>query len=216
MKKFALFLVLVLFICGVSGSSVFAKRRTSYRKSSDNAVHGFRFTDDMVKKIKNSCPIVLKNAPKKSENLEAFCSVKNLNFGEADLGPWKKFVQRAEKLFIQFRRLIYVGAVFMVLWIFVKAAYEGDMKWMHIAMLVMGVIILAFAEVLLDLATNRVSLEDVVDNGVYVDCRDKKTDDAYYKCTTGDDGAILFDSRYFLQVSGQTKSRKSKVYNGLY
>ena len=213
MKKFILFLVLVLIVTGSSVS--FSKRRT-VRRHRDSENQTFRFTDDMVKKIKNSCPIVLKNASKKNENLEPFCSVRDLNFGEADLGPWKKFVQRAEKLFLQFRRLIYIAAVFMILWIFVKASYEGDMKWMHIAMLIIGVIILAFAELLLDLATNRVSLEDVIDNGVYVDCRDKKTNDAYYKCSTGDDGAVLFDSRYFLQVTGEARSKKAKMYKGLY
>ncbi|MCR5506853.1 MAG: hypothetical protein K6F04_03330 [bacterium] len=212
MKKFILFLMLALFI---ASPSMAQRRRTTYHRSSTNT-QTFRFTDDMVKRIKTHCPNVLKNAPKKSENLEAYCSVRDLHFGEADLGPWKKFVQRAEKLFLQFRRLIYVAAVFMILWIFVKASYEGDMKWMHIAMLVIGVIILAFAEVLLALATNRVSLDDVISNGVYVDCRDKKTDDAYYKCSTNDDGAALYDSKYFLQVSGEVKSGKAKIYDGLY
>ena len=212
MKKFILFLMLALFI---ASPSMAQRRRTTYHRSSTNT-QTFRFTDDMVKRIKPHCPNVLKNAPKKSENLEAYCSVRDLHFGEADLGPWKKFVQRAEKLFLQFRRLIYVAAVFMILWIFVKASYEGDMKWMHIAMLVIGVIILAFAEVLLALATNRVSLDDVISNGVYVDCRDKKTDDAYYKCSTNDDGAALYDSKYFLQVSGEVKSGKAKIYDGLY
>ena len=213
MKKFVLFLVLVLIVTGSSVS--FSKRRT-IRRHRDTGTQTFRFTDDMVRKIKNSCPIILKNAKNKPENLEPFCSVRDLNFGEADLGPWKKFVQRAEKMFLQFRRLIYIAAVFMILWIFVKASYEGDMKWMHIAMLIIGVIILAFAELLLDLATNRVALEDVIDNGVYVDCRDKKTNDAYYRCSTGDDGAVLFDARYFLQVTGEARSKKAKRYKGLY
>lgn len=210
MKKFILFLILALFL----GNPVFATKRAVSKKSHN--VQTFRFTEDMVKRVKNNCPDVMKNAPKKSENLEAFCSVKDLHFGEADLGPWKKFVQRAEKLFLQFRRLIYIGAVFMLLWIFVKASYEGEMKWMHISMLIIGVIILAFAELLLDLATNRVTLEDVMNNGVYVDCRDKNTKDAYYKCSTDDDGAALYDSRYFLQVSGKMNNKKSKLYNGLY
>ena len=87
---------------------------------------------------------------------------------------------------------------------------------MHIAMLIIGVIILAFAELLLDLATNRVTLEDVMSNGVYVDCRDKNTKDAYYRCSTEDDGAALYDSRYFLQVSGEIRKKDSKLYNGLY
>ena len=208
MKKFILFFVLFV---GLSLPSL-AQRKHVVRRAA--ATQTFRFTEDMVKRINKSCPVMLKNASKKSESLEAFCSVKDLHFGEADLGPWKKFVQRGEKIFKQFRRLIYIGAVFMLLWIFVKAAYEGDMKWMHIAMLIIGVIILAFAEVLLDLATNRVSLEDVVNNGVYVDCRDKKTEDAYYKCSTNDDGAALYDARYFLQVSGEMKSNNK--YNGLY
>lgn len=212
MKKFILFLVLAVFL---SAPSMAQKRRIRTTRRS-SAVQTFRFTDDMVRRIKNSCPTTLKNAQKKPENLEAFCSVKDLRFGEADLGPWKKFVQRAEKLFLQFRRLIYVAAVFMILWIFVKASYEGDMKWMHIAMLIIGVIILAFAQVLLDLATNRVSLEDVVENGVFVDCRDKKTEDAYYKCNVNDDGATLYDERYFLQVSGKIKNNRTKMYDGLY
>ena len=209
MKKFILFLVLAVILSMPS----MAQRRRAVRRNS--SVQTFRFTEDMIRRIKNNCPTTLKNATRKSENLEAFCSVKNLHFGEADLGPWKKFIQRAEKLFLQFRRLIYIAAVFMILWIFVKASYEGDMKWMHIAMLVIGVIILAFAEVLLSLATNKVSLEDVIDNGVYVDCRDKKMNDAFYKCSTNDDSAALYDERYFLQVSGEIK-KKSKVYNGLY
>ncbi len=210
MKKFVLFLILTLFL----NSPVFAARRTVSKKTSN--AQTFRFTEDMVKRVQNNCPSVMKNASKKAENLEAFCSVRDLHFGEADLGPWKKFVQRAEKLFLQFRRLIYIAAVFMLLWIFVKASYEGEMKWMHIAMLIIGVIVLAFAELLLDLATNRVTLEDVMNNGVYVDCRDKNTKNAYYKCSTDDDGAALYDSRYFLQVSGEMKRKSAKSYDGLF
>ena len=210
MRKIFLF----AFISMILFSSIDVMAKRSYTKSKSS--QSFRFTEDMVNRIKKSCPDVLKNADKKSENLEAFCSVKDLNFEGADLGPWQKIVARGERLFLQFRRLIYIGAVFMLLWIFVKASYEGEMKWMHIAMLVMGVIILAFAEVLLAFATNRVSLDDVINDGVYVDCRDKKTGDAYFVCSTSDSGAALYDSRYFLQVSGEMKSRSSKKYGGLY
>lgn len=208
MKKVILFLLL----CLVLSSGAFAKtvrKRTSSGKE-------FRFTEDMVTRIQKQCPSVMSKAPKLPENLESFCSVKDVQFGESDLGPWANFVSRAEKLFLQFRRLIYIGAVFMILWIFVKASYEGDMKWMQVAMLIIGVVLISGAEVLIAFATNRVSLEDVVSNGVYVDCRDKNTKNAYFKCGVDDSAATLYDSRYFLQVSGKVNSKSTKIYKGLY
>ena len=209
MKKiFVLFLLLGVVLCG----DTFAQRRSYSRNRTNNT---FRFTDDMVAKINKSCPATVRRAQNKSEKLEAYCSVRNVEFGESDLGPWKKIVSRFEKLFKQFRRIIYTAAVFMVLWIFVKAAYEGDMKWMHIAMLVMGVVILSFAEVLLAMATNRITIEDVLNNGVYVDCRDRQMKDAYFKCSTDGKGASLYDSRYFLQITGEA-NRESYSYRGLY
>ena len=224
MKRFIIALFLFGFVFALSSVDVMAQRRSNVRRisrSNRNRVQGFQFTDDMLNKVGRSCPNTMQRANRKSENLEPFCSVRNLEFGEADLGPWKKAVHAFEKLFLQFRRFIYVGAIFMVLWIFVKAAYEGDMKWMHIAMLIIGVVVLAFAEVLLAMATNKVTVEDVVDQGIYVDCRNAPTsnnlsrrNDAYYKCNIDDNGAALYDSRYFLQVSG--KISNTKAYDGLF
>ena len=206
MKKFMLLFVLVFTLFS---SSLFAQTR-NYNSRNNT----FRFTEDMVNKINKDCPSVLKSANTKNEKLEAFCSVKDIKIGEADLGPWRKMVHAFEKLFQQFRKVIYVAAVFMLLWIFVKAAYEGDMKWMHLSMLIIGVVILAGAEVLIGLATNRITLEDVISDGVYVDCRNKRTNDAFFKCSVDDQGASLYDSRYFLQVSGEIK--ENTVYKGLF
>ena len=201
MKKFLILFLMFGFFFTMQNDAHAQKRTRTKSKTST-----FRFTDDMVRKINNSCPKVLKNASKKNESLQAFCSVKNIQIGEADLGPWYSGVKAFEKLFMQFRRVIYMAAAFMLLWIFVKAAYQGEMKWMHLAMLVIGVILLAFAEVIIDIAANRITLEDVLEQGVYVDCRKKQTNDAFYKCNVGDNDAELYDVRYFLQLTGERES----------
>lgn len=213
MKKFLILFLMFGFFFTMQNDAHAQRRKSSRAKTST-----FRFTDDMVNKINNVCPKVLKNASKKNENLQAFCSVKDIKIGEADLGPWYSGVRAFEKLFMQFRRVIYIAAAFMLLWIFVKAAYEGEMKWMHLAMLIIGVILLAFAEVIIDIAANRITLEDVLEQGVYVDCRKKRTNDAFYKCNVGDDGAELYDARYFLQLTGEKESTglAPNKYKGLF
>lgn len=213
MKKFFILFFMFGFFF-VMQSDVQAQRRSSSRTKTST----FRFTDDMVNKINSACPKVLKNASMRAERLEAFCSVKDIKIGEADLGPWYSGVKAFEKLFMQFRRVIYMAAAFMLLWIFVKAAYEGEMKWMHLSMLVIGVILLAFAEVIIDIAANRITLEDVLEQGVYVDCRKKQTKDAFYKCNVGENGAELYDVRYFLQLTGEEESTgiAPNKYKGLF
>ncbi len=209
MKKILILFFMFVFFFTMQ-NNLQAKRK-SYRKSRSSA---FRFTDDMVNKINSTCPKVLKSASKKSENLQAFCSVRDIQIGQADLGPWLKAVKAFEKLFKQFRKLLYVGAGFMLMWLFVKAAYQGEMKWMHLGMLIIGVVLLAFAEIIIALATNKITLEDVLQEGVYVDCRKKKTNDAFYKCELGEKGAELYDVRYFLQLSGEQENPNK--YKGLF
>ena len=224
MKKFLIALFVFGFMFSFSSYTNAQRRSGSRRMSSyvrNRSSQRFQFTDDMLSKVNRSCPKTLQRAKKKSEELIPFCSIRDLEFGEADLGPWRKAVSAFERLFYQFRRLIYIGAVFMVLWIFVQAAYNGDMKWMHIAMLLIGVVLLSLTEVLLAMAENKITVEDVIDQGIYVDCRSAPTSnnlsnrsDAYYKCNIDDNGAALYDSRYFLQISG--KISNTSAYKGLF
>ena len=218
MKKFIITLFLFAFMFSFPNISQAQHRLSRTRRTNTESV--FRFSEDMLSRVARNCPKILQRSVKRNERLEGYCSVRDIDFTEADLGPWQKAVSAFIRLFQQFRRFIYVGAVFMLLWIFVKAAYEGEMKWMHIAVLIIGVVILAFAEVLINLATGKISVDDVVEMGIYVDCRNAPTsnnlnrrNDAYYKCNVGDNGYTLYDSRYFLQISGEMKSAKSEKFD---
>lgn len=170
--------------------------------------NNFQITPDMQRRITRSCPKKLQRANVNRENLQTFCLVSNIRETEADLGPWKAFVARAEKLFKQLRNLLYVGAVFMLMWLFTKAIYKNSIDWPKISMLIIGVLLLTLAEVFLDVATQRVKLDDVISEGVYVDCRDPT--EAYYKCDLGSTDAEQLDAQYFLKVSGQNSSKKHK------
>ncbi len=208
MKKIFVLFAVLFFSFSVEGMA--QSRR--YRAGTNNTyTDRFKFTTDMENRIKNYCPSVLKKASSKPEHLQSYCSVNDIVVGEADLGPWKKLVIACEKLFKQFRSLIYVAAVFFVLWLFVKAAYAGDMEWKHLGMLLIGIVILTFADVMLDIATNRVTIEDVVEDGIYVDCREKNSKEAFYRCSPDTSGAGLSDSRYFLQLSGEAPNSSPQL-----
>ena len=70
MKKFILFLVLAVFL----SSPTMAQRRYSNRRSSSNT-QTFRFTEDMVRRIKNNCPNTLKRAQNKRSLKLLFFSI---------------------------------------------------------------------------------------------------------------------------------------------
>ena len=200
MKKLLQFILII---------SAFFINGTSFAQRGGNS---FQITPDMERRIKRSCPGRLSRANVNRENLQTFCPVSNIRETEADLGPWKAFVYRAEKLFKQFRSLLYIGAIFMLMWLFTKAVYKSTIDWPKVAMLIIGVLILTLAEVFLDVATQRVRLDDVIAEGVYVDCRDPT--EAYYKCELGKQDAEQLDAQYFLRVSG--KNQTTKKHKGLF
>ena len=219
MKKIFLFFVLVFMFSAVF-SDTYAQRnrgrttrknRTATRRNTGNT---FRFTEDMENRIEKLCPKRLSRAPSRRSVLEAYCPISNVRSIEADLGPFEKFVKALEKLFKQIRPLLYTGAVFMIMWILVQAAYGGDMQWNKVIMLVAGVVILSIAEVLINIATKRVVLEDVIGEGVYVDCRNISERNVFYKCASDARGSALYDSRYFLKISGTP--RNAGRYKGLF
>ncbi len=199
MKKFLQFILIMFSI--LTAGNVMAQRRNN-----------FQITTDMQRRIARSCPKKLQRASVSHENLQTFCLVSNIRETEADLGPWKAFIARAEKLFKQFRSLLYVAAVFTLMWLFTKAIYKNSIDWPKISMLIIGVLLLTLAEVFLDVATQRVRLEDVISEGVYVDCRDPT--EAYYKCDIGSSDAEQLDTQYFVNVSGPNK--KTKKHKGLF
>jgi hypothetical protein len=165
------------------------------------------FGQDAKERIRTGCADVMRDArAAKDSKLEWMCRLSSVRHEEADLGPWKKFVTALVKIFNQLRRLIYVGAVFMLLWIFVKGMYEGEAKWMHLGMLVVGCTMVAFAETFVDLAINRISLDDVKNGDIYVDCR--SPDEGLYVCAADVEGAEDHDMRYIYQVKsgGETTS----------
>ena len=226
MKKFfILFFVMLFCFANVSFSQTRGRGRSSvnraYRTSRGN---GFTFSQDAKDRIKVGCQNVMKTAQQFSRDIKSkgssdikseiiyMCSVNSIELEKSDLGPWEKFVYALEKVFKQFRRLIYIAAVFMLLWILVKAMYEGDMKWMHIGMMVIGVTMLAFAEVFLDIATNRVTIDDIRNSEIYVDCREP--DKGLYKCSVDVEGAVDKESVYLYDVNHL--STQSKTFKGLY
>ena len=200
MKKLLQFILLSISI--LYAGDVFAQRRNN----------SFQITPDMERRITRSCPRRLARANVNRENLQPFCPVRNIRETEADLGPWRAFVYRTERLFKQFRTLLYVGAIFMLMWLFTKAVYKSTIDWPKVAMLLIGVLMLTLAEVFLDVATQRVRLDDVIAEGVYVDCRDPT--EAYYKCDIGKNDAEQLDAQYFLKVSGTQQSQRK--HKGLF
>lgn len=217
-KKF----LILFFVIGFGFAfDAFSQTRTRTHYGRGN---GFTFSQDAKERIRLGCPNVLKRAnrfskdmkTKGASNIESeiiyMCSVNSIELEKGDLGPWKKFVHALEKVFKQFRNLIYLAAIFMLLWIIVKAMYEGDMKWMHIGMMVLGITMLSFAEVFLDIATNRVTIDDIRNSEIYVDCREP--DRGLYICSVDTDGAVDKESVYLYDVNH--KATKTKVFKGLY
>lgn len=219
------FLFVLLFV--FSSLEVFAQSRSSRSsRSSSRRSRGnsFSFSQDTQERIKAGCVNVMKKAGKFQSEMRSrgtssihsgivyMCSVNSIKIEQPSLGPWEKFVYALEKIFNQFKALLYVAAVFMLVWLFVKAAYEAEMNWMHFAMLIMGVVMLGFADVFLDIATNRVTLDDVKSGEMYVDCR--KPDDGLYPCNLDTEGVMDKESVYLFTVN-QT-SGDSKLFKGLY
>lgn len=221
LKKF----LILFFVFAFSFSfEAFSQTRRVSRGRTVSRGNGFTFSQDAKERINRACPNVLKKATQFTKEMKRkgtssipseivyMCSVNAIELQEADLGPWKKFVYALEKIYVQFRNLIYIAAIFMLLWIIVKAMYEGDMKWMHIGMMIIGVTMLAFAEVFIDIATNRVSLDDIRNGEIYVDCREP--DKGLYKCSADVDGAVDTESVYLYDVNH--KSTQAKSYKGLF
>ena len=226
MKKFfILFFVMLFCFANVSFSQTRGRVRGSSSRNHRTARgNGFTFSQDAKDRISVGCPSVLKRAQQFSRDMKAkgssdiqseivyMCWVNMIELEQGDLGPWEKFVYALEKIFKQFRRLIYIAAVFMLLWILVKAMYEGDMKWMHIGIMIIGVTMLAFAEVFLDIATNRVTLDDIRNSEIYVDCREP--DKGLYKCSVDVEGAVDKESVYLFDVNH--RATQTRTYKGLY
>ncbi|MBD5405255.1 hypothetical protein HDR59_01765 [bacterium] len=222
MKKF--FILFLIIMCSFANVSFSQNRARGGRRVASGRGNGFTFSQDAKDRIKVGCQSVMRKAQQFSREMKArgksdieseivyMCSVNSIELEKSDLGPWEKFVYALEKVFKQFRRLIYIAAVFMLLWILVKAMYEGDMKWMHIGMMLIGVTMLAFAEVFLDIATNRVTIDDIRNSEIYVDCREP--DKGLYRCSVEVEGAVDKESIYLFDVNHL--SAQSKTFKGLY
>ncbi len=209
MKKFIVLLVLLFSVNLSSGTMAVTRYKTE--KTGAN----FVLTDAMKTKIQKHCPKIMNNAQKRIKKTEVYCPVSEVVLGARDFGPWRKMLYVFEKLFYQIRNLLYLAAVFMIIWIYVKGAYEGEMHWMQISFLVIGVVIMAGAEVLFSLAKKEVTLDDVMAEGIYVDCRENSSSmKPYYKCNTESRGARLEDTRYFYMVVGE--KRNTSYNKGLY
>jgi hypothetical protein len=101
----------------------------------------------------------------------------------------------------------------MLLWIVVNAAYRGDGKWMELAWLIIGIIVLASAELFVRIASGQVAIDDVKTNNMYVDCR--RPNEVLYQCEPEDAGAVELDER-FLYLFSKSKKPSSKSAPGLY
>ena len=210
MKKFLAYLVLFVVVFG-SDTSAQTRAPVRTQSQSDRVWQGFG--PDARERIRRGCVDVMRVARTREEaNLEWFCRLSELRNVEADLGPWKKLVEALVRIFEQLRRLIYVGAVFMLLWIFVKGMYEGEAKWMHLGMLIIGVTMVAFAEVFIGIATNRINFDDIKNGDIYVDCR--TPDEGLYICAPGSPDSQDHDERFIFQVSQGSGTRVRQ--RGLY
>ena len=202
MNKFLAYLMLFVIMLGNAASAQTARGVQPGKGR-------FTFSADAKDRIRQGCANVMRTAgAKRNTRLESMCKLSLIRQEEADLGPWKKFIFALVKIFNQLKRLIYVGAVFMLLWIFVKGMYEGEAQWMKLGMLIIGCTMVAFAETFVDLATNRTSLDDVKNGDIYVDCR--SPDDGLYICASDVEGAEDHDMRYVYQVKrgGETTSSR--------
>jgi hypothetical protein len=210
MKKFFAFLVLFAMALG-SGASAQTYSRQQARTQGVKMWQGFG--QDAKERIRLGCADKMKNArAQRNTELEWLCKLSSIRQEEADLGPWKKLVYALVKIFNQLRRLIYVGAVFMLLWIFVKGMYEGEAKWMQLGMLIIGVTMVSFAEVFVDIATNKTNLDDIKNGDIFVDCR--APDEGLYICAPDIEGSEDHDMRYVFQVSKGADT--NSAYRGLY
>jgi hypothetical protein len=196
------------FICFMAAFTMFGSLASAQVRTRGRG-NGFVLSSDEKERIRAGCQDMMKAARTNTQSrIERYCAIDSIQLQEADLGPWKKFVDAMIKVFAQFRRLAYVAAVFMVLWILAKAMYEGEMHWEHIGMLVIGVAMLAMAEVFLDVATNKVSIDDIRSGEIYVDCREP--DKGLYKCSREVEGSLGHESKYMFPVNPESSGAASR------
>ncbi|MDR3126534.1 MAG: hypothetical protein LBT92_02790 [Rickettsiales bacterium] len=197
----------ILLLVFVSLLAICANAQTRRARSSRNANTNSSkvLSDDARQLISRRCAEKTMEAERRPEGkLRSMCSVENISGGES-MGPWKLLVARAIQMFKQFRKLIYVAAVFLLLWIVVKAAYKGDGQWMELAWLITGIVALAGAEFFVRIASGQVAIEEVKTNNMYVDCR--RPNEVLFQCSPEDSGAVELDERFLYLFSKSAKSK---------
>ncbi|MDR1009506.1 MAG: hypothetical protein LBL52_04635 [Rickettsiales bacterium] len=212
MKKF-LILLMFLFAAGPAFAQSARGRAVRTRTAADESQ--FRISADAQAIIAESCQRILSNAPRaRGGELAVFCQVRQIKTSAGELGPWSKFVNGLVKLFQQFRRLIYVAAVFMLLWILVEGVYRAEAQWMKLGMMIVGLVILAGAEMFIRMATGQVKLEDIQNGEMFVDCR--HPNEALYHCDGDTVGATNIDERYIFRFQKALHSEKSTTRGGVW
>ncbi len=203
MGKFIyLFYILVSFFYIKESGIVFAQQKQS----------NFYFTSYMVKRISKLCPKKLNNASKKSKKMETYCKVNTIKNTKKDISIFESFAKDINKYYRQIRKLVFMGTVFFLIWIFTYASYKSEMKWDKLIMLIIGFIILIFIEVAIGIFTKKIVLEDVIVDGIYTDCRNPNIENTFYRCNKSE--GRKYDSRYLLRIS---ETKKTPVeYKGLF
>ena len=203
MRKF-FFIILAVF-AAFDASAQTTRRRASSAPPANN----FKLSADAQARIERSCERIMARAARaENTDLAVFCPVRQINTSAGELGMWSKFVDGLVKLFVQARRLIYVAAVFMLLWIMVEGIYRSEGRWAHLGMMVIGLVILAGAEMFVGMATGRVKLEDIQNGEMFVDCR--KPNEALYRCKGDDVGAANVDERFIFRFQKANEAKQAK------
>ena len=190
------------------------QRRTQQTTRAAANPHAYRISPDAQEMINKACPRVIADARAITDfELRVFCPISEIDTGMADLGPWKKFVNGLVRLFQQFRKLIYLAGVFLLLWIVIEGAYRGEGQWMKLAMMIIGLILLAMAEVFVNLATGKVEIESIKSGDLFVDCR--RPNEALFQCRGESKGAQSVDERFIFRFQrAEAASGKSAPTGG--
>jgi hypothetical protein len=202
--KTAMIFIFFLVLSSGAGAQNFGR---SSRAAPGNA---YKLSADAQVRIEEACGRIIARANRTSPgDLSVFCQVRSLNTSVGELGPWAKFVDGLVKLFIQARRLIYVGAVFILLFILVEGVYRAEAQWMKLGTMVIGLVILAGAEMFVRMATGQIRIEDIQNGEMSVDCR--RPNEALYRCSGDSVGATNIDDRFIFTFQRANEAKGART-----
>ena len=172
----------------------------------------YRLPEDAKHLIRQNCPTILREAPnQKLGELMSLCPVRNVAaIPTTNLGPWRALVTALVRMFGQIQNLIYVAAVFLLLWILVEGAYRGEARWVNLWWLVGGLVGMAGANAFLHWTLGETTLADIRLGNMYVDCR--RHTEPLYPCAPNNSDAMQIDARFVLMYQGTAKPARAGLW----